>query len=343
MWQRWSSFLESLGRIRLPIRFAPTGRAAGDPAAPDALGGRGWAAYSRSEPLFQLWGPLEGTPWEPFHCVPLFASVDAMNRREVGPTAARIVEEDLERLAAAEVGRTPAAPAPATSLGFVLPRHARPGAPPPPWLQPGTLCVLDLPGRAVVEAAAWLVSDGEAQPVCTFDHWPHARAVLPADALVAELLRWATTLAIARGRLASDAPPVWVCDAMRLGTRKGSPGDYDNRYYLDDSILPSPRVLREGGIGRVVYLGWSGGETSPDTPATGPQVPLPDLVEWFGELLAGGLEIHHSAVADPSFALRPFQAPARRPRFSRKGYRRSAAGGFGSEVPHPSSSSGSSG
>ncbi|TVR64776.1 MAG: hypothetical protein EA422_05895 [Gemmatimonadales bacterium] len=343
MWQRWSNFFEALGRLRLPIRLVK-GRTAGDPQASDARGGRDWQAFARSEPLFQVWGPLQGSPWEPYHAIPLFASVDWMDRRRIGPTPEAVVEaertrlETAERAGASSAGATPVRP----DGDFLLPRHARPGAPAPGWLEPGTLCVVDLPGRAAVEAAAWLVADGEAQPVCTFDHWPHPKALLPADLLVAELLRWASTLAEARGRLATDAPPLWVCDAMRLGTRKGRPGEFDNRYYLDDSILPTPRVLRDAGIGRVVYLGWAGDEEGPDAPAAGPHVPLADLVEWFSELLTGGIEIQHVPVWDPELRPRPFQGSARRPRFSPKDYRRSAAGGFGTEVPEPSSS-GSSG
>ncbi len=343
MWQQWSRILETLGRLRIPVRL-PKGRTAGDPQAPDARGSREWETFSRSEPLFQVWGPLQGSPWEPYHAIPLFAALDWMERRKVGPTPAAVVEADLTRLESVERAGAPAAVTASVRPdgNFLLPRHARPGAQPPGWLEPGTLCVLDLPGRAAVEAAAWLVADGEAQPVCTFDHWPHPKALLPADVIVAELLRWASSLAEVRGRLTADAPPIWICDAMRLGTRKGRPGEFDNRYYLDDSILPTPRVLAGAGIGRVVYLGWAGDEEGPDAPAQGPHVPLADLVEWFTELLTGGLEIHHVPIWDPEFRLRPFQAPARRPAFSTKDYRRSAAGGFGTEVPEPSSS-GSSG
>ena len=252
-----------------------------------------------------------------------------------------MVEEDARRLARAAEGAATAGPQFAGGSLF-LPAHARPGSPAPAWLEPGTLCVLDLPGRAAVEAAAWLVTAAEAQPVCTFDHWPHPKGVLPAELVLAELLRWATTLAMARGRIASDAPPLWICDSTRLGMRKGSPGEFDNRYYLDDSILPTPQVLARAGIHRVVYLGWASGENGAGAPALGASIPLADLVEWFTDLLGAGIEVLHAPVSDPALRLRPFQAPPRRPRFSTKGYRRSAAGGFGTEVPEPSSS-GSSG
>jgi len=340
MWQQWSRFLELLGRIRVPVSLS-SARGCGDATANDAEGGRGWMAYARTEALFQVWGPLEGSPWEPYHCVPLFASVDRMDRRLVGPTPSREVEEDAARLKEAGASGGTGAGA-AAGAAFLLPAHARPGAPAPSWLESGTLCVVDLPGRSTVEAAAWLVTAASAQPVCTFDHWPHAKGLLPAERIVAELLRWATTMTMARGRIPLDAPPLWICDAMRLGTRTGKPGDFDNRYYLDDSILPTPRVLHGAGIHRVIYLGLDGGESGPDAPAQGSAIPLADLVDWFTELLAGGIEILHVPVSDPELRPRTFQGPTRRPRFSTKGYRRSAAGGFGTEIPEPSSS-GSSG
>jgi len=369
-------FLEKLGRIRIPVRLG-SARFAGDPEASDARGGRFWTAYARTENLFQVWGPLEGSAWEPYHAVPLFAAVDWMDRKRLGPTPLRIVEEDAARLAAARGGSAaetsiasgardaelaaPAEPAAATAESgantaesgaapkrqqreeppFLLPAHARPGSPSPDWLEPGTMCVLDLPDRATVEAAAWLVTAAGAQPVCTFDHWPHEDALLPADRIIAELLRWATTLAAARGRIAADSPPLWICDSTRLGTRKGEAGEFDNRYYLDDSILPAPEVLRREGVQRLVYLSWAGGEDSPDSPAAGSTMPVADLVDWFAELLAAGIEVRHSPVSDPALRLRPFQARLPRGGFSTSGFRRSAAGGFGTEVPEPSSSGGS--
>jgi hypothetical protein len=313
MWPQWSRILEGLGRMRLGLR-PRTRMVVGDPAAPDARGGTEWQAFLTAEALYEVWSPLEGSPWEPFHAIPLFAALDRLPRERVGPTNPEKVDPQ------ATAG---------TLASWSLPSHARSGAPPPSWIDSSTWIVLDLPGRAAVEAAAWLVTGAGVQPVCTFDHWPHPRGVLRPEHILAELLRWASTLAAARGRIAGDAPPLWICDCERLGTRKGSPGEFDNRYFLDDSILPGPEYLRRAGIGRVVYLALEG-----------PDIPVLDLEEYFSDLLAAGFSVDYALISDPSFQLRPFSAPPvpRKPKTS--GFRRSAAGGFGTEVPEPSSGSG---
>jgi hypothetical protein len=313
MWPQWSRILEGLGRIRLGVR-PRTRMTVGDPNAPDAQGGTEWKEFLSAEALYRVWGPLEESPWEPFHAIPLFASLDRLPRERVGPTNPEKV--DLQATAGA-------------LASWSLPSHARPGSPPPPWIDSSTWIVLDLPGRAAVEAGAWLVTGAGVQPVCTFDHWPHPRGVLRPEHVLAELLRWASTLAAARGRIAGDAPPLWICDCERLGTRRGSPGEFDNRYFLDDSILPGPEYLTRAGIRRVVYLASGGWD-----------LPTLDLEESLSDLLAAGLAVDYALISDPSFQLRPFAAPPVPRKARSSGFRRSAAGGFGTEVPEPSSGGG---
>jgi hypothetical protein len=308
--------LEALGRFRLRLPGLRS-LSVGEPTAVDAQGGSGWQAFAQPEALYRVWGPLEDGPWEPYHCVPLFAALDRVPRRRLGPTDPK----ELER----EDAATPQAGA------FRLPPYARPGSPPPGFIDAATWTMLDLPGRASVQAAVWLVTAGVVQPVCTFDHWPHPRGLLRADRILAELLRWATTVADARGRIPTGAPPLWICDSERLGTRHGGPGEFDNRYYLDDSILPGPGLLARHGIRRVVYVSSGQGD-----------IPLLDLERYFGELLAAGIDVLHVDLRDPLMRPLPFTAPARPRAVPKAGFRRSAAGGFGTEVPQPSSG-GSSG
>jgi hypothetical protein len=312
MWRPWSVLLESLGRLRFRLPRQPT-LVVGAPGAPDARGGSGWEAFAAPEALFAVWGPLEGSPWEPYHCIPLFAALEQVARSQLGPTDPNVIAAER----AGEGG------------GFVLPEHARPGAPTPPWIDRGTWVMIDLPGRSTVEAATWLVSAGAVQPVCTFDHWPHPKGVLKADRILAELLRFASTIATARGRISGSAPPLWICDAERLGTRSGTPGEFDNRYYLDDSILPGPNVLRAAGIRRVVHVSSRTGAG-----------PLPDLERYFADLRLAGLEVLHVDVEDPGLEPRPSSVPAVPRSVSKWDFRRSSAGGFGTEVPEPSSSGG---
>jgi hypothetical protein len=311
MSRRWSAPLELLGRLGLP-RILPAALfrrqlAVGDPHAADARGGSGWRAFLDPVRLFDTWGPHPHGPWVPYHCVPLFAALDRLKRDAVGP--------------APPPGspRRPSAPA-------ELPPHARPGAPAPDWWTPSTWTILDLPGARSVEAAAWLVGATGAQPVCTFDNWPHEHGVLKPELALAELLRWATTVQAARSRIAPEAPPLWICERERLGERPGRPREFDNRYFLDDSVLPGPGVLGRYGLERVVYV----------VPEAGDE-PLADLEGYFGELLLAGIPVLRIGLSSTTSTLTPLSS-RRAPRpLPRSSYRRSAVGGFGTLVPEPSS------
>lgn len=311
MSRRWSELLEWLGRLGppgiLPARWLRRTVAVGDPASPDALGGNGWRAYLDAARLFDVWGPHPEGPWGPYHSVPLFAALDRAKRESVGP--------------AAPPGspRRPTAPP-------ELPPHARPGAPAPAWLTPTTWTILDLPGARSVEAAAWLVGATGAQPVSTFDNWPHERGVLKPELALAELLRWATTVAEARASITPDAPPVWICERERLGERPGRPLEFDNRYFLDDSVLPGPGVLRRHGLERVVYV-----------VPTAADEPIADVVDYFGELLVAGIPVFRVGLDVADAPLMPFASPRGARPLVRASYRRSAVGGFGTLVPEPSS------
>jgi hypothetical protein len=312
MWQRWFEALERLGRIRL--HFTSGSKLdVGDPTASDAQGGADWRRYITAEALYDVWGPVPAGPWAPFHCVPLFAALDRMAPRSIGPA------------------RPPGQERPGNGGGngngrIALPAHTRPDAPPPSWLTPQTWTILDLPGPAAVEAAVWLIASGGCQPVCTFDNWPHPKGLLKPERILAELIRWASTVAAARRGLAPGSPPLWICDSERLGGLSGKPGEFDNRYYLDDSVLPGPALLKGAGIGKVVYL------TLEKNAAV-----VQDLEAYFADLLAAGITVLHAALADPWLEATRFSAPPTPRPLPTAGFHRSAAGGFGTVVPEPSS------
>jgi hypothetical protein len=314
MWRPWSRALEALGRLRFPSWQTRRKLTVGVAGGPDAQGGTGWRDYARAERLYDVWGPLPESAWVPYHCVPLFAALDVIDPKKVGPAHA------------------PEQPPPPDAAGAPpaerLPIWARPGASVLAWHTPSTWVILDLPGPAAVEAAAWMVTAAGCQPVCTFDNWPHERGLLRPEQTLAELLRWATTVAEARQRLTPNSPPLWICDSQRLGGSPGRPGEFDNRYYLDDSILPGAGLLRREGISRVVYV-TMGGEDGP----------VLDLEAYFAELLKAGLPVLHAELMTPDAEPRAFAAPSKSRKPPRTGFHRSAAGGFGSDVPEPSSGS----
>lgn len=308
MLRRWSVLLEWLGRLRFRTGGVTRMRV-GDPEAVDAAGGGEWRRFTKAEPLYDVWGPHPDGPWVPFHSVPLFAALDRLPLRAAGPaTAPRHGDGDDPR--------------------NWVPSLTRPLGPRPEWLTPGTWTVLDLPGPAAVETAVWLIAAG-CQPVCTFDNWPHPQGVLRAEATLAELIRWASTVEPLRERIRPDSLPLWICDSQRLGTKPGTPGQFDNRYYLDDSTLPGTRLLAGAGIRRVVYVTLRAAD-----------VPVLDFEAYFVDLLAAGIAVEHIDLSVPGALPRPFAQPSTPRRVQTGTFRRSAAGGFGTEVPQPSSGGG---
>jgi hypothetical protein len=316
MWQPLSKILDALGRVRLPLGPSKVAVAIGQPGAVDVRGGFEWRTYRTAAALYDLWGPLPETEWEAYHCVPLFAVLDHLKSGgwpsatgEPWPTAP-------EQAAQFEVGPHLESVASREPLGAN-------------WATGGVWVILDLPGVQSVALAPRLVRSGY-QPVCTFDHWPHPYGVLKPERILAQLLRFAPAMAEARAALQPNNPPVWICDRDRLGTRPGSPREFDNRYFLDDSILPGPEALRRAGITHIVCI-------VPEVTMN----PLPDLHAYFEALRKEGFsDIHGAALSDPE--LRPFDfGPRSTPsHFKGQGYHRSDSGGFGRLIPEESSSSG---
>ena len=241
LWSKLSELLEAIGRIGFRTRGPRSDVVVGEPQQTDALGSMEWTRYTSSEALFDAWSPVAGSPWEAFHCVTLFAAIDRIPPDRLGP-------------------------APPERFGG---RLARP-IPPPPWAEEDVWAIVDLPGHESVAVAAWLCASAGFQTVSTFDNWPHKDGLIKPEMSLAALLRYADLVRMARQELSDKAPPVWICDRTRLGTRRGRPKEFDNRYYMDDSVLPGPQLLKSAGIRRVVYV----------CPGPG-QAELPDFSDLF--------------------------------------------------------------
>lgn len=293
----WLKFLEKFG---YPLRSAPElidhdelRQHPGDPEL-----------YERYDVLFRLYGPLEDSPWLPYHCPTMFAIVQKGYR-----------PSDVE-------------------LSDVLQREYPSDA--WQWLGKDTMVVVDLPGPTAIEVGALLMKQG-AQFVSTFDHWPMSPSV-GCDAAVeaCDVLDTMYTLApqvhSMRKQLDADAPPVWLCDHRRMaGSSSPSPGTFDNRYYIDDSLLPGTELLQKQEIRRLVLL------TDRFTDLR------PDLVPFVREANdAGlnvervGLEVENTWAQPEPMEQMPFET-----NLPIKGFRRSDMGGFGKEIPKKTSSSGS--
>ena len=309
MWRPLLKTLSAVGRLRFPVLRRAPEVGVGDPRATDSLGGHAWKRFANTEALWQVWGPHADSPWAPYHCVTLFAALDLIVRRSPD-----------------RVGPLPVSDAPAWLVY---------SGETPEWAtQPGTMAVLDLSGTQTVAVAYALLSRRAFQPVCTFDSWPNEHGVLKPERLLGAMLFYAAALSERRKRLAADAPPLWICDRDRISGPRPSPGQYDNRYIIEDRLLPGFAMLLASGIHTVVYVG--------DNPTSAPS---PDLVPYLVEMRYRGLRVQGCSIAseDEFQAAEPLALPDKTRRGARltsqrlAGLMRSSAGGFGGYVPHPSS------
>jgi hypothetical protein len=304
----WKNFLEWLGRPKVPVsdrtKLMVT---TGVPDADDASGSTQWFDYHTSEALFSAWGPLEGSVWEAFHCAPLFAALDRIPLERRGPTdpaAARELEAAL-------------APLRDWLLEF------------PDEVSGPTWVVVDLPGALSVALAVDLLRGG-CQTVCTFDHWPHPAGLLKPERILGQLLRHAPRADAWRAKLSPGAPPAWICDRGRLGGSPGMPREFDNRYFLDDSILPGPDILRQADIQRVLYISEEHG-----------QAPVPDIGAYLQFLQKEkSFTVRCVGMKNPEAGFYSLPLVVPDPRYKNRNFQRAAAGGFGSLIPTESSSSG---
>lgn len=313
MWQPLLKLLSFIGNLRFPLLRLRLRVTAGNPELPDSEGGNRWKTFLDTEALWQVWGPPPGSPWDPYHCVTLFAALDLMKRGTplcIGP----LPDSDL-------------------------PDWLKPSADLPSWArQPGTMLMLDAPGPRAVSAAFHLVTKGGYQPVCTFDNWPNSAGVLHPERILGTLLYYAAALADQRKQLASSALPLWICDHDRISLIRPAPGRYDNRYIIEDRLLPGPRMLRAAGIHSLVYIKAAGAQSLP-----------PDLVPYLTELQKNGFHLQSCSLdtaagftgveplspPPPSGCLTALSASMSNPQM--EGLMRSSAGGFGGYVPQPSS------
>ena len=135
---------------------------------------------------------------------------------------------------------------------------------------------------------------------------------------------------LAQVSLPSDAPPAFLLDANRKGTRKMIPDEFDNRSVSFTTDFPSANFLASQSIQRVLLVQKQVLE------------PQPDLAHTLRRWQDGGLKLERLRL-DPLSPREPFEVP--RPAWygamfqrvlSAIGLRRSSSGGFGAWVPDSS-------
>lgn len=328
----WLNAFEKLARFGVVRSRRGLGDVRLGPAqSADCRFGEDWRRYAGSRELFELWGPPQTSPWSAFHRPTLFAALDSVPRENVWP-------------------------APAPGLSVVEAPRERPS-----WATRETAIILDLPGAHAVAWAAALARVSGHEPVATFNNWPHPKGLVDMGETLAALLYFAPWAWEAReNRLAAQdgaAPPVLMLDRRRLGARKPVPRDFDNRYYLLESDLPTAAMLQRAGVERVAYVRPLADDAQPQPAPSLLFRPLPlppptdepdDLNRYLHELAK---KLPLSIVRAPADSWRTSDAVAWSPAIRKtpfttssdpafRGFKRSAAGGFGELVPEPSSGGG---
>lgn len=320
---------------------APPGTGAPVDEPRDCNGDLEWKRFVEPRALYAAWSPPPASPWSGYAKPTLFAASGGSDVR----------------------------PAPWRGLASAQAATSRVRLP------EGTAVVLDLPGAWSVAMGAWLARAAGLQPVVLANNWPHPKGVVDAGAMLAALLHYAPWAA-QDAELRAKAPPVFILDRDRLGARQPKPGDFDNRYFLMETDLPSPARLARGGVQRVLYVT---PEALPAPPPPRPSVPesawgklsghdlleearlraiverLPDPVErppdlddvnrWLVEARKSlGLGVARADMDEWRVKdARDFAPAPRKTVFTTvkdpafAGFRRSALGGFGKIVPEPSS------
>lgn len=329
----WWRPLEALARFGF-TRNRPAGSPGrvGDHALDhDCTNDQTWRNHLSPRSLFEAWSPPQTSPWSAYAKPTLFAALPDKPR-------------DLLRPA-----RAPHLPEP-------------PGPEARVRIPEGTGVILDLPGAMSVARGAWLARTAGMQPVPLFNNWPHPMGVVPADATLAALLYYVPWAMQDRDLRGDKAPPVFLLDRQRLGTRRPAIRDFDNRYFHNEADFPTGAILRRHGIQRLLYVrpdetGLNMSQAPAErTTFLGFATPVWTVVsdemdDLNAYLVAARKTVGLDIATAPStswglgpateFAPKPRKTPfttTKDPAFH--GFRRSGAGGFGKLIPEPSQGGG---
>lgn len=223
-------------------------------------------------------------------------------------------------------------------------QEAEPLGPMSAWYEavasPDTAVIVDLPGADSIRLALSLAECGY-RPVAIINaspgpfvpysgSFPQSAVALDMSLLIKEICR--TTPRLQGLGLATDAPPVFILDALRLkGTKPLADGMFDNRWMVFPQDFPSARLLAEKGIRRVTLV------------QTGNTPPAEDLSHVLLRWQEAGVEIRAKSLSElgPPSAItvsRPSRFKALWYRaLAIMGLRRNNVGGFGSFMPTSSS------
>lgn len=115
--------------------------------------------------------------------------------------------------------------------------------------EPEKMCIIcDIKGPEAIAYAAAMADI--ANPIITFDNWPHPLAVVPSHLTLGAMLFYAKEIEEKSKLRKADATPVFILDANRLNPYTDADNQFDNRYIAK---LPPSDKLKGLNISNIIY------------------------------------------------------------------------------------------
>jgi len=225
----------------------------------DSEGTVNWSGYLDPSAMLKAYQPKDSR-WQPYVVPTLVQSLGQQSLRgQIAPVYSKKMEEAYAR-----------------GLGMrdILLKSKN---------KESTMLVADLAGPEAVAYAAAL-SD-VADPVITFDNWPHPLGVVQSHATLGAMLYYADEVAKKSAERPANAPAVLLLDSTRLAPYSDEDSQFDNRYLAK---LPTSDNLKKMNVTTVLYA-------VPDKSRT---VELDDINEDFADYKEKGLGVSMVALSD---------------------------------------------
>lgn len=230
-----------------------------DTSATDSQGSMNWTTYKEPAALLKAYQPANAN-WQPYVVPTLLQSLAQTSLRgQVQPVHSRAMDEAYSR-----------------GLGMreILSKSKNAST---------TMIVVDLPGPEAVAYAAALADI--ADPIMTFDNWPHPLGVVQSHQTLGAALYYAGEVSEKAAKRPADAPAVLIMDSSRLTPYTDGDKQFDNRYMAK---LPTADKLSALSISNVLYA-------VPDQSQT---AELDDINEDFAIYKEKGINVSMVALSD---------------------------------------------
>jgi hypothetical protein len=164
------------------------------------------------------------------------------------------------------------------------------------------------------------------RPVPLYNGCTGAHEVVDQSGIIEWLIKGANFLA---SQSLDAAPPAFLLDCRRAGSRSVKPGDFDNRWRVYPQDFPSPEILLMHGIKRAVVLQRGGTRSTPDLAQV--------LARWKAAGVGiEGCDVARSTTPAPIAITPPWWYHSRWSRLLDVfGLNRGPKDGFGNIVPEP--------